>query len=462
MGTRAGILLRLSEEKDTPEQTREAFERFEAACRRLCDWKGWEASEIYADGVVSAYKGRKREGFDAAMRALRDGSIDVLVVSDLDRLLRSWKDAATVDEVIRESGRTIVASDGRDVREDPYYPVHVGIAISESKRIGKRVKAQVAQSIEKGRPAPSPRAYGFERGGMVVRESEAQVIRDAVERLIAGVPLGAIVRDFRERGITGAGGRPFVATSLRNVVTNPRIAGIRVHRGKEVGPGTWEPIISERDLRRVQALFAERTNKAREAKGEKPYRPGRGRGKGRGYAYSGLLVCGVCGARLAGSSGAYRCQSCRKIYIQAELLEAELDRKVLDWIAGPTFAARVEQRVQALRAGDTTIDELESDRAELADYEALPERFQTDATRARTSELKARVQAAEARLAAAPEVAALIDLPTAEAELRALWASWTVEQRRAHLVAVLKPVTIRPATRRHVFEADRIDPPEWR
>src|SRR6266540_7566418 len=127
MGERAGILLRLSEEKDTPEATAEAFERFEAACRRLIDYKGWEPAEIYADGVVSAYKGKRREGFDAAMRALTDGSIDVLVVSDLDRLLRSWKDAATVDEVIRVSGRTVVSSDGRDVREDPYYPVHVGI-----------------------------------------------------------------------------------------------------------------------------------------------------------------------------------------------------------------------------------------------------------------------------------------------------------------------------------------------
>jgi site-specific DNA recombinase len=462
-GTTAGILLRLSEEKDTQQATAEAFERFEGACRRLCDRKGWTVAAVFTDGVVSAFKGRRRDGFDQAMQALTDGSIDVLVVSDLDRLLRSWKDAATVDRVLKfNGGRTIVSSDGRDVREDPYYPVHVGIAISESRRISKRVTAQVAQAAAKGRPAPGPRPYGYEPGGMTAREPEAAIIREAVERLLKAEPMGAIVRDLRGRGVTGARGKLFTATSLRNVITNPRVAALRVRDGQEL-EGTWPAIISREDWRRVRARFEGRSNAARQAKGLKPFRPGRGRGKGRGYPYSGLLVCMPCGGKLAGSSGSYRCQACRRTYIQAEPLEAVMDEAFLIRASSEAFAERLARRLEALQAGDETVAALERDRAELADLEATPERFRhlVDPGGARRVELETRVRAAEARLAAMPELGALVDLPRSEAALRAAWAGWTAEQRHAKLAAVLERIDVAPATRRHVFDPDRLDP-RWR
>ena len=56
--------------------------------------------------------------------------------------------------------------------------------------------------------------------------------------------------------VTGAG----VADHhpARGCSTNPRYAGLRVHRGQVVGPAMWEPIISEDEHRRVLAKFAEK------------------------------------------------------------------------------------------------------------------------------------------------------------------------------------------------------------
>ncbi len=455
-GERAGILLRLSEEKDTQQATDEAFERFESACRRLCDLKGWSVTEIFTDGVVSAYKGCKRNGFQAAMQALSDGTIDVLVVSDLDRLLRSWKDAATVDRVMAESGRTIVSADGRDIREDPYYPVHVGIAISESRRISQRVKRQAAQAAGKGRPAPGPRAYGYEpgekKGELQIRKPEADIIREAIERLLKGESVGDLVRDFKTRGIVGTKGKPFTATSIRAVVCNPRVASLREYHGQE--------------LRKVRAIFDGRTNAARKAKGLGSYRPGRGRGTGRGYTYKGLLVCHACQGRLVGSSGSYRCGgACRGSYISADHFERVADELFIRRCTRPAFAKWLAERLRDLRADDTTGADLERDRADLADLEATPEsirrKHRIDLDGALRAELRGRVQAAEARLAAMPELAALVDLPTVERELRAAWKAWTPEQRRARLAAVVDRVVIMSATRRHTFDPSRIVP-RWR
>jgi hypothetical protein len=98
-----------------------------------------------------------------------------------------------------------------------------------------------------------------------------------------------------------------------------------------------------------------------------------------------------------------------------------------------------------VQAGDVTPEQLDRDRVELVDYEALPARFRTKETDARHAELRRRIREAEARLHAQPDLAALLDLPRTEAELRASWESWDVPERREWLRRVLEYVIVKPA-----------------
>lgn len=53
-------------------------------------------------------------------------------------------------------------------------------------------------------------------------------------------------------------GKPFHTTTLRRVLTNPRMAGLRVHRGEVIGEASWEPVISRGDFERLRGLFSGR------------------------------------------------------------------------------------------------------------------------------------------------------------------------------------------------------------
>src|SRR6266536_460308 len=53
-------------------------------------------------------------------------------------------------------------------------------------------------------------------------------------------------------------GKPFHTTTLRRVLTNPRMAGLRVHRGEVIGEASWEPVISRGDFERPRGLFSGR------------------------------------------------------------------------------------------------------------------------------------------------------------------------------------------------------------
>jgi hypothetical protein len=50
---------------------------------------------------------------------------------------------------------------------------------------------------------------------------------------------------------------------------------------------------------------------------------------------------------------------------------------------------------------------------------------------------------------AQPELQALYDLPKSEVKLRAVWAGWSVPERRVGLRRVVEHITVAPATAQH-------------
>lgn len=461
MGDRWGIYARISYVKRRTVDGKTVVDtlgvdRQEPPSRGLVERMGGEVREVYVDNDISAYSGKRRPNYERMLADVQAGAIDGIVAWHPDRLTRQPTENERLIALTETYGTKLqtVQAGEHDLATPAgrlSFRLLGNIARYESEHKAARLMLKHDQKAAAGEPHASPRPFGFERGGLVVRESEAKIIREAVERLLAKEPMGAVVRDFRDRKVTGTGGKLLTTTSLRNILCNPRVAGIRVHRGAEVGKGAWRAIIPEGDFRRVRGIFTGRT---RQAKGTKP-------GRGRTYAYSGLLVCWACKGRLAGSSGSYRCQACRRTYIQAAPLEQIMDEAFLQRASSEAFAERLARRLEALQAGDTTAEELERDRAELADYQALPGRFHTDQTRVRTAELESRVANAARRLAAVPELGALMGLPRSEIELRKAWAAWTAEQRHAKLAAVLERIDVASATRRHSFDPDRLDP-HWR
>jgi site-specific DNA recombinase len=99
-----------------------------------------------------------------------------------------------------------------------------------------------------------------------VRESEARVIREIAERILAGESSSSIVRDLNARKVPTRG----ASTARRRqaiqvVVSNPRYAGLRVLRGQVFGPAAWPALITV-DQHEAVVAHAEQTRLARASK----------------------------------------------------------------------------------------------------------------------------------------------------------------------------------------------------
>jgi site-specific DNA recombinase len=86
---------------------------------------------------------------------------------------------------------------------------------------------------------------------MVVREDEAQVIRQVAARVIQGTPITVIVKDLNTRGIPSASGKKWGHKSLAQVLTRKRLIGIRTRKGVEY-PAAWPPILPLEEWKKVQ------------------------------------------------------------------------------------------------------------------------------------------------------------------------------------------------------------------
>ncbi len=325
------------------------------------------------------------------------------------------------------------------------------LARRESEHKAERLMLWNDQRVKDGMPhAGGTRPFGFQRNGTDHDPTEAELVREAAERVLGGESMGAIVHDWHDRKITTPTGKPFHTTTLRRVLTNPRVAGLRVHRGEVIGEASWAPVISRGDFERLRALFSGR--------------PRQKIGRPHSYPYSGLLRCGHkgCGGRMTGSSRgasqkAYGCERCDRTWITARPVEAFLDEAVIATLAGEEFAASLQQQMRAWAAEDpATAAQLAADRHELAELARLKgERnpktgrpwFTIEEWLIAKAPIEERIAQAEARLASKPDLAALADVADTEEEIRAQWARWSVEKKRRVLRAILEHVTVLPVGR---------------
>jgi site-specific DNA recombinase len=113
------------------------------------------------------------------------------------------------------------------------------------------------------------------------------VVRDIVERLLAGDSLRAIRDDLNARGVPTPQGRgEWRTSSVRKLALRPGNVADRTHHGKVIGPAAWPPIVDRDKHDRVTALLTD---------------PGRVRsrdGARKHLLTYGIGECGVCGAVL--------------------------------------------------------------------------------------------------------------------------------------------------------------------
>ncbi|MDJ0471723.1 recombinase family protein [Rhodococcoides fascians] len=193
----AAIYARISLDRDNEKL---GVQRQESDCRALAERLGWTVEQIYTDNSLSASKDVVRPEYERLLQDLTSGLRDGLIVYDLDRLTRKPAELEAFITLSETKGFALanVAGDVDLTTANGKMLARFkgAIARQEAERIGERVSRAAQQRAEQGIPQKAKlRPFGYTADYRIVPD-EAEMIRDAYKRAIAGEGLTSITRDF--------------------------------------------------------------------------------------------------------------------------------------------------------------------------------------------------------------------------------------------------------------------------
>jgi DNA invertase Pin-like site-specific DNA recombinase len=439
---KAGVYVRISEDR---EGAGLGVKRQEADCRALAAQAGWEVADVYVDNDLSAYSGKPRPEYRRLLEDLRIGRIDAVLAWHADRLHRAPAELEAFIGICDSRGvevRTVKAGEldlgtasGRMVAR-----ILGDVARHESEHKSERIRRKHLELAEAGKVVGGgTRPFGFDTDRVTVREAEAERVREAARRVLAGDSLRGICADWNRRAVLTSTGGPWRPQVLRRLLMSGRIAGWREHRDVLVAPAVWPAIV---DRATVDRLRARLRDPGRRTSSPDPRR----------YLLSGgLLRCGLCGKALRARPRVdhvrrYVCPSgpmyggCGGIAIVAQPLEDLVVARVLDVLDSPVLEAQAQRLVEG--TADGVVETLGADvhaLEELAlDYyrDRLITRDEYLVARA---SLEGRIEAARRDLA---ESTGERVLESVRGVARTRWPEVGFDQRRAIISALIERITI--------------------
>ena len=313
----------------------EGVERQEEACRRLAEQLHLSVASVYSDNDIGASNrtgAKPRPGYEAMLEAVRRGEVSTIISYSNSRLTRrpkEWLELIALAEVGKLKIKTVV-SGSHDLTTADGRAVALTVAAwdsAEADRISERQKATFQRRAFQGKPKiQRQRPFGWEVDGVTLRESEASLVRAAVEKLKAGASITEIRREWEAAGVlTAAGGAVWEHGALKRVLVGWRTAGVRTYKREplldadgQLVRGLWEPIISLEDRELALAMLSRRSLKKKR------------QGK---WLLSGIVRCAVCGGSMYGQLNATPTYVCKPgsghLAITAAKLEEYVQRATL-------------------------------------------------------------------------------------------------------------------------------------
>lgn len=433
---------------------------------KLCERMGYEPRYIHRDDGVSGGK-RQRAEFDRWLSDAIEGRAHVIVPYNTDRLTREGLNvAARILDVIEgkdpQTGKAVhrpvrlVDTTGLDSNHGAAFRIRfvlqAEVAREERERIRTRARSNSRRLLASGRYRGSTPPYGYEptvgEDGLKtlrVVPAEAVFVKEAAHRVLAGDPLGRVVRWANYSEVKPRRAAEWSRRTLEQVLTGNAIVGRVTSKGKLVRGGNGEP------LQPFPPIITPAEHAALcDALAVKTPDPRKGGQRKATYLLSGIMQCHCCGARLqtATTRGGrtYRCtarsngQRCdNAVTVLAPLAEEAISDRYLSQFGDEPMYRQVTA-VEGLDDLPDILAEIREVTAEVV-QEASPEAVE------RLRKLQQRRADAESR----PPVRRTLRKPTGRT-VRQWWETAHLDDKRDAIMNAYGVITLYPAVRgKHVL-----------
>jgi site-specific DNA recombinase len=448
----AAVYARISEDRDGDAA---GVERQVEDSLVLAEARGFKVTDQFIDNDVSAFSGRLRPEWERLLAEMAAGNVTNVVAWASDRLYRRTRDQLRLLEAVRLVGGSIVTVKDGDV--DPSsaegrmrMTILSSVAEFESARKAERVSRAAEGRAAKGKPHGRP-SFGWKlgpAGEWVLDHDQATLVREAAARVLRGESCGAIIADWNRQGLaTAAGADRWDHRALRKILRRPANAGLRIHRGRIVGPATSPPILDMETWEAVVSRLGARGGQRRP----------------RRYLLTGIVACAEDGERMVGhkqKTESYECVVCHR-RIDAARLDEHVTELVLSKLATPRLAERLAHARSDTKEGNALRD-LDRAGTRLAELAAMFGAGDLDVGeyRAARSAAQDRRADAERRLSSRRSSRVLGEALASPDGIRDIWERQGVAWRREVIRAVLERLEIGPRTKPG-WEPERVLP-IWR
>lgn len=462
-------------------------------CRDLSARRSGRVVAEYSDNDISATEAPPRPDFDRLMAAVTApnplGVKRRIVIVHTSRLWRNRVERAIGIDLLGRHKLTILQLNGPELDLSTASGRMVAGMIGEtdtgeSETKAERIRDAARERAEEGRPNGMvlygwTRNYTYDnRGRRIAAEDventeEADIVREIVDRLLAGEPLLAVTQDLNARGVPapGAGwnrahrakgqaadGSRWGKTAVKKLAIRPANVALRVwHRGlpdEALLPAAWPKIVNPDKHDRVVALLTD-PDRRRERPGSRQH-----------LLTWGIGECGVCEAHLRATWKGnakwgvkqllYACEANGCVGRNKEAVDRMTDTHmvallqrpdVVELLAGDSSkAAELLGKAEALRA------RLAAAASDYAEGEITGEQM-----RIINAKLKPKIESLEAE-AKQYQVSPHLDLvvETIGEKARERWESYSVTQKRAIMEAFGVRVIILPTRRGPGFDPSSV------
>lgn len=448
----AALYLRISEDR----RDGAGVERQEKECRELATRLDWPVAEVFTDNDISAssFSRKRRTDYERLVEAIQADRIDAVITWDSDRMFRQPSEHEPYMKLCQAHDVQNAAVRVGDIDYDT--PIgrfnarmHINMAAYESEHKADRIRSAHRDIAERGGWKGGIRPFGYEPDGMTVRESEAAEVRRIADAVVRGQSLRSLALELNERDVTTVTGKRWTSAHLRSMLVHTRLAGLREHRGKIVGPAAW-PAILERGTWEAMKTVLEDPARCTGGSGR--------RGRVPTCLGTGIYICGVCNeprlrlGRSNGRSPVYRCGNMAlngdvgHVSRVANKLDAYVEGALLEVISRPRA---VEAMCAVIDTDDTELAKLSREQAtirprlnkaakryEAGDIDDEQLAIISKGLHARNAEITAVLSAAKMR--------SPLDVLLGAESVERIWdEQLTMGQKRAILAEVLK-VTVLP------------------
>ncbi|MCM1532846.1 MAG: recombinase family protein [Ruminococcus flavefaciens] len=302
---------------ENPEQE-DSYERqrayFEAKIKSNPEWNYIEG---YSDWGVTGTKAEARKNFMRMIEDCRAGKINLILCKSISRFARNTVDTLKYIRELRDLGIGVRFDeppiDTLSPNGDIMLIILAAMAEQESRTMSSNIKWAYEKRFKAGEVLINYRStLGYTKEGKdyVIVESEAEIVRRIFREYLSGKALRQICEELNDEGILTKRGNTWSPSAVQGILQNERYAGNAIlgksykvdvlskTRKKNEGQSLMVVLENSHPAIVSKAMFdMAQAEQKRRREIRSSVKTGNGRYSSR-YPYSGLLICGECGAKL--------------------------------------------------------------------------------------------------------------------------------------------------------------------